>query len=53
MSPIAAAGHTGASFQRAVIAFGFIPLSIAIVPLCGMVLWGLRGGLKSNGPDDR
>ncbi len=44
MAPIAGAGHTGTSFQEGVVAFGFISLTFAIIPLCLMVLWGLRGG---------
>jgi hydroxylaminobenzene mutase len=44
MAPITGKGFTGTSFEEGVVAFGFISLTIAIIPLCLMVLWGLRGG---------
>jgi hydroxylaminobenzene mutase len=44
LAPISSAGHTGTSLEEGIVAFGFISLSIAIIPLCGMVLYGLRGG---------
>lgn len=47
MAPITGKGFTGTSFEEGVVAFGFISLSIAIIPLCFMVLYGLRGGSKA------
>ncbi len=47
MAPISAAGHPGTSLEAAIVAFGFISLTVAIIPLCGMVLYGLRGGPQS------
>ncbi len=44
MAPITGKGFTGTSFEEGVVAFGFISLTLAIIPLCLMVLWGLRGG---------
>jgi hydroxylaminobenzene mutase len=42
MMPLAAAGHTGTSAQEALIAFGLISLSVAMIVVCPMLLWGLR-----------
>lgn len=44
MAPITGKGFTGTSFEEGVVAFGFISLAFAIIPLCFMVLYGLRGG---------
>lgn len=44
MAPITGKGFTGTSFEEGVVAFGFISLTFAIIPLCLMVLYGLRGG---------
>jgi len=43
MAPITGKGFTGTGFEEGVVAFGFISLAIAIIPLCFVVLWGLRG----------
>ena len=44
MAPIASEGHLGSDAEEMVVAFGFISLSVAMVGICGMMLWGLRGG---------
>ncbi len=44
IAPITGKGFTGTSFEEGVVAFGFISLAFAIIPLCLMVLYGLRGG---------
>jgi len=42
MMPLAAAGYTGTSAQETLIAIGLISLSVAMLVVCPMVLWGLR-----------
>jgi hydroxylaminobenzene mutase len=42
MMPFAAEGFTGTSAQELVIAFGLVSLSLAMIVLCPIVLWGLR-----------
>ncbi|MCU0302506.1 MAG: hypothetical protein MUC56_00385 [Thermoanaerobaculales bacterium] len=42
MMPIAAAGHTGSSGQELLIAIGLVSLSLAMLAVSGIVLWGLR-----------
>jgi len=49
MMPLGAAGHTGSSAQETLIAFGLISLSIAMLVVCPMVLWGLRAGADAGG----
>jgi hydroxylaminobenzene mutase len=44
LAPISAAGHPGTPLEQAMVAFGFMSLTVAIIQLCGMVLYGLRGG---------
>ncbi len=44
MMPLAAAGHTGTEAQELVIMLGLVALSVAMVAVSGIVLWGLRGG---------
>jgi hydroxylaminobenzene mutase len=41
--PIAAPGRVGTAGQEAVLDFLLISLSIAMVAVCALVLWGLRG----------
>lgn len=43
MMPLAGAGYTGTSAQEMLIAFGLLSLSLAMVVVCPVVLWGLRG----------
>jgi hydroxylaminobenzene mutase len=43
MMPLGAAGHSGSAAQETFIAFGLISLSVAMLVVCPMVLWGLRG----------
>jgi hydroxylaminobenzene mutase len=42
MMPFAAAEHTGTPGQEMLIAFGLISLSVAMVAVSGIVIWGLR-----------
>ena len=42
MMPFAAAGYTGTSAQELLIGFGLMSLSVAMLVVCGVVLWGLR-----------
>jgi hydroxylaminobenzene mutase len=42
MMPLAAAGRTGTAGQEALIAFGLVSLSISMVAVSAIVLWGLR-----------
>ena len=42
MMPLAAGGYTGAAWQELLIQTGLVSLSVAMVAVCGMVLWGLR-----------
>jgi hydroxylaminobenzene mutase len=42
MMPLAAAGHTGTSAQEMLIAVGLVSLSLAMMVVCPIVLWGLR-----------
>lgn len=44
MMPIAGGGRTGSPSQEAVVAVLLGSLSLAMVALCGMLLWGLRRG---------
>lgn len=43
MLPIAAGGARGTAFQEGVIAAGLMTSAVAILAVCGLVLWGLRG----------
>jgi hydroxylaminobenzene mutase len=42
LAPIAAPGRSGAAWQEAIVTFGLISLSVAIVPAVGILLAGLR-----------
>jgi len=42
MMPLAAAGRTGDAASEAIVGFLLISLSLAMVVVCGFVLWGLR-----------
>jgi hydroxylaminobenzene mutase len=53
MMPLAARGHTGTSAQEALIAFGLISLSVAMIIVAPLLLWGLRSrGTLSSPPTD-
>ena len=43
MMPISAAGYTGTSAQEILITVGLLSLSLAMLVVCPIVLWGLRG----------
>lgn len=43
MMPLAGAGYTGTSAQELLIAVGLLSLSLAMLLVCPIVLWGLRG----------
>jgi hydroxylaminobenzene mutase len=42
--PIAAGAHQGTATQEAVVMGLLFSLSLAVIAVCGLVLWGLRGG---------
>lgn len=42
MMPLAAPDQTGTSPQELLIGFGLTSLALAMVGVCGLVLWGLR-----------
>jgi hydroxylaminobenzene mutase len=42
MMPLAAADHTGSAGQELLIAIGLVSLSVSMVVVGGVVLWGLR-----------
>jgi hydroxylaminobenzene mutase len=42
MMPLPAGGYIGAAWQELLIKIGLIALSVAMVVVCGIVLWGLR-----------
>jgi len=42
MMPLAGAGFTGTSAQELLITFGLLSLSLAMVVVCPILLWGLR-----------
>jgi hydroxylaminobenzene mutase len=44
MMPIAGGEHAGTGGQEALIMILLVSLSLAMVAVCGLVLWGLRGG---------
>jgi (hydroxyamino)benzene mutase len=46
--PIAAIGHQGSPMQEAIIDFLLFSLSLAMVAVCILVLWGLRVGAKEK-----
>lgn len=47
MLPLAAGAARGSSLQEAVIAGGLVTAAIAIFTVCGLLLYGLRGGDES------
>lgn len=42
MMPLAGAGHMGTATQELLIAIGLLSLSVAMLVVCPIVLWGLR-----------
>jgi hydroxylaminobenzene mutase len=48
MMPIAGEGFYGVAWQEIVIKFGLLSLSIAMVIVSGILLWGLRGSASEN-----
>jgi hydroxylaminobenzene mutase len=48
MMPLAAAGYTGTSAQEMLIAVGLLSLSIAMIVVCPIVLWGLRARVPQS-----
>lgn len=50
MMPLAAGGYVGSAAQEALIAFGLISLSVAMVVVCPLLLWGLRSSKGSSVP---
>ena len=51
MMPIAGAGQQGSALRERVIAFGLLSLSVAMLAVCGLLLYGLRGGLAREAQD--
>ena len=51
MMPIAAQAFVGTEAQEGLIAFGLISLSVAMVIVFALLVWGLRGGAEANGPN--
>ena len=49
MMPLAAADHTGTPAQELLIAIGLVSLSVSMVAVCGIVLWGLRPSARPAG----
>lgn len=43
MMPIAGGGMQGSVLQELIIKFGLISLSVSMLIVCGILLWGLRG----------
>lgn len=48
MMPIAAVGHQGTSIQETIISVLLLSLSIAMIVVCVLVLWGLRRNIDQN-----
>lgn len=46
MMPIAGGGLNGTVWQEIIVKFGLISLSISMVVVCLILLWGMRGKLK-------
>jgi hydroxylaminobenzene mutase len=42
-TPLAGAGYSGAAWQEALVDFGLVSLSLAMLGTCVLALWGLRG----------
>lgn len=43
MMPMAALGHKGSPIQEGIINFGLVSLSLTMLIICVIILWGLRG----------
>lgn len=52
MMPIAAGSHHGSTAQETVIAVLLLSLAVAMLAVCALVLWGLRGGGASTAAPD-
>ena len=48
MMPISGGGLTGELWQEIIIKFGLISLSLSMLAVCGLLLWGLRGTNTKN-----
>jgi len=51
MMPIAAGTQHGSAIQEMVVAGLLISLSLAVIAVCGLVLWGLRGAPSAEGSE--
>jgi hydroxylaminobenzene mutase len=49
--PIAAGAHQGTATQETVIMALLFSLSLAVIAVCGLVLWGLRGAPVAEGSE--
>jgi hydroxylaminobenzene mutase len=47
LTPLAAAGRSGQPWQEAIVTFGLLSLTVAILPAVAIVLAGLRGRVRS------
>ena len=47
MSPITAAGHSGAPWQESLVTLGFVSVGLAIIVATLLLLWGFRPGAKA------
>lgn len=45
MMPFAGEGHHGTTLQEGIITFGLGALSVAMIAVCGILLWGIRGNM--------
>jgi hydroxylaminobenzene mutase len=48
MMPIAGGGFQGEVWQEIIIKFGLISLSVAMIIVCGLMFWGLRGRVAES-----
>ncbi len=48
MMPLAGGDFHGAGWQEILIKFGLISLAVAMVSVCGLLLWGLRGSAAAS-----
>lgn len=51
MMPFAGGDYHGLAWQEGLIKFGLISLSIAMIIVCGILLWGMRGSASEKNAD--
>ena len=42
MTPLAGAGHAGASWQELLVTAGFVSVGVAMLAMAGLSMWALR-----------